>query len=161
MKHPWKRRTDASDVFDTHERTRAVLARAAELAAAREAAFIDPPLLLLAILDAGGPSSEDMITAIGSTPDALRASVERSIAERKPSEEPPRRRAEYTSRAVNALRLAMADARRRRDTGGGTPEDLLLALLLDEGSSSTKAAFRAGVDKARVDEIHADRLAGY
>jgi len=165
MRYAWKRRTNAADVFDTNDRTRAVLERAQVVATRVESGFVDPTHLLLAILDeefTGEPETyrERMIVSLGTTSSALREELERSATSRRQPEAAPSGRLEYTSRALNALRLAMANARRRRETGGGAPEDVMLAILHDEGSSTWKACARAGITKERVADAFERRQDG-
>lgn len=159
MRYPWKRRTTASDVFDTNDRTRIVLERAHALVEESGGAFIDPTFLMLAIMDENADTSSALLTTCGVSPDALRTSLEKLASVRKTPDELPKR-IEFTSRALNGLRRAMADARRRRYEGGGAPEDLLMALLLDEGSAASKAAFRAGASKEKIEDELEMRLEG-
>lgn len=152
MRYSWTRRTTAADVFDTNDRTAAVIERAHETATRLGSGFVDPTHLLLAILndENADAAHSELLASLGTSAAELHASLERSASSRRQPDAPPSGRLEYTSRALNALRLAMANARRRRDTRGGTPEDLLLAILADEGSATWKACARAGVTRERV-----------
>lgn len=165
MRYAWKRRTNAADVFDTNDRTRAVLERAQAVATSVGSGLVDPTHLLIAVLDEALTDDaesyrERMIVSLGTTAPALREALERSAVSRRQPEAAPSGRLEYTSRALNALRLAMANSRRRRETGGGTPEDVMLAILHDEGSATWKACVRAGITKEKVADAFERRQDG-
>lgn len=158
MRYSWSRKTTSADVFDTNALTAGVIERAHDAATRLGSGFVDPTHLMLGILDGEESVNAELLAAIGTNAAELRAALERSATSRKQLEAAPSGRLEYTSRALNALRLAMANSRRRRETGGGTPDDLLLAILQDEGSATWKACVRAGVDRERVAHEQSQRL---
>ncbi|KIC68679.1 Clp protease N-terminal domain-containing protein [Pseudarthrobacter phenanthrenivorans] len=105
--------------------------------------------LLLALATIAGPELSDILGALGTSCEALRAAVRTVITPGKPSREPVQR---LTPRTKVALDLAVSFADRRRAHRIGA-EHLLYGLTAEREGLAAQVLLSLGITAATVDRL--------